>query len=173
MRETKPEIYKIFKKSLDEPIFNCNYNKYSLSIKIDTAVKKSARYLLRMLKEGNMQELQKEYTLLKADIRYISAWSIAKDQIETIFIAVCTTGLSSIVNAIYIVIPILFGIIKDILIKVIEKPNLAGELNLEKKLNVIYILLVVGAIIAIIKVIIETLNIKPKIEIENYNKKNI
>ena len=60
MKETKSEIYKIFKKSLDEPIFSCN--KRSLSVKIDTAVKKSAVYLLHAIKEGNMAELQKEYT---------------------------------------------------------------------------------------------------------------
>ena len=38
MKETKPEIYKIFKKSLNEPFFNCN--KRLLGVKIDTAVKK-------------------------------------------------------------------------------------------------------------------------------------
>lgn len=38
MKETKSEIYKIFKESLKESIFDCN--KRSLSIEIDTAVKK-------------------------------------------------------------------------------------------------------------------------------------
>lgn len=45
MKEIKSEIYKIFKESLKESIFDCN--KRSLSIEIDTAVKK-AQYIYSM-----------------------------------------------------------------------------------------------------------------------------
>jgi len=85
MKETKSEIYKIFKESLKESIFDCN--KRSLSIEIDTAVKKSAVYLLHALKEGNISELQKEYTLLKADFRNIGIVLIILDSISTMIVS--------------------------------------------------------------------------------------
>lgn len=167
MKETKSEIYKIFKKSLDEPIFSCN--KRSLSVKIDTAVKKSAVYLLHAIKEGNMAELQKEYTLLKANFRNISTLFIILDSVSTMIVSATSACFSSFISAIYIIVPVLLDMIKDFYEKEITEPYLT--FNIDGIYTMIYILLGISVLFTIVKTVLEVANQESSIALENFNKK--
>lgn len=167
MKETKSEIYKIFKKSLNEPFFNCN--KRLLSVKIDTAVKKSAIYLLHALKEGNIPELQKEYTLLKADFRNISTLFIILDSVSTMIISATSACFSSFISAIYVIVPVLLDMIKDFYEKKITEPNLT--FNIDGIYTMIYILLGISVCFTIVKAVLEVRNQESSIALENFNKK--
>lgn len=167
MKETKSEIYKIFKKSLDEPIFSCN--KRSLSVKIDTAVKKSAVYLLHAIKEGNMAELQKEYTLLKANFRNISTLFIILDSVSTMIVSATSACFSSFISAIYIIVPVLLDMIKDFYEKEITEPYLT--FNIDGIYTMIYILLGISVLFTIVKTVLEVVNQESSIALENFNKK--
>jgi hypothetical protein len=167
MKETKSEIYKIFKESLKESIFDCN--KRSLSIEIDTAVKKSAVYLLHALKEGNISELQKEYTLLKADFRNIGIVLIILDSISTMIVSATSACFSSLISAIYVIVPVLLGMIKDFYEKEITEPNLS--VNIDGIYTMIYILLGISVVFAIVKAILEVANKESSIVLESFNKK--
>lgn len=167
MKETKSEIYKIFKKSLDEPIFSCN--KRSLSVKIDTAVKKSAVYLLHAIKEGNMAELQKEYTLLKANFRNISTLFIILDSVSTMIVSATSACFSSFISAIYIIVPVLLDMIKDFYEKEITEPYLT--FNIDGIYTMIYILLGISVLFTIVKTVLEVANQESSIALENFNRK--
>ena len=167
MKETKSEIYKIFKKSLDEPIFSCN--KRSLSVKIDTAVKKSAVYLLHAIKEGNMAELQEEYTLLKANFRNISTLFIILDSVSTMIVSATSACFSSFISAIYIIVPVLLDMIKDFYEKEITEPYLT--FNIDGIYTMIYILLGISVLFTIVKTVLEVANQESSIALENFNKK--
>ena len=167
MKETKSEIYKIFKNSLNETIFNCN--KYPLNIKIDTAVKKSSIYLLHALKEGNISELQKEYTLLKADFHNIGIVFVILDSVSTMIVSATSACFSSFISAIYVIVPVLLDMIKDFYEKEITEPNLT--FNIDGIYTMIYILLGISALFTIIKAVIEVVNQKSSIALENFNKK--
>lgn len=169
MKETKSEIYKIFKKSLDEPIFSYNCNKYSLSLKIDIAVKKSAIYLLYALKEENIPELQKEYTLLKADFRNIGTILIILDSISTMIVSATSACFSSFISAIYVIVPVLLDMIKDFYEKEITEPNLT--VNIDGIYTMIYVLLGISVVFTIVKAILEAANQESSIALENFNKK--
>lgn len=167
MKETKPEIYKIFKKSLNEPFFNCN--KRLLGVKIDTAVKKSAIYLLHTLKEGNMAELQKEYTLLKANFRNISTLFIILDSVSTMIVSATSACFSSFISAIYIIVPVLLDMIKDFYEKEITEPYLT--FNIDGIYTIIYILLGISVLFTIVKTVLEVANQESSIVLESFNKK--
>ncbi len=169
MKETKPEIYKIFKKSLNEPFFNCN--KRLLSVKIDTAVKKSAIYLLHTLKEGNIPELQKEYTLLKADFHNTNILYIIGNCIADIIISTVIAFFSSFTSAIYIIVPVLLDIIKDFYVKAIAEPNLTFSFDFDGKTKIICVLLGISAFTTIVKVILKTLNSESSTILECFDKK--
>lgn len=169
MKETKSEIYKIFKKSLDEPIFSCN--KRSLSVKIDTAVKKSAVYLLHAIKEGNMAELQKEYTLLKANFRNISTLFIILDSVSTMIVSATSACFSSFISAIYIIVSVLLDMIKDFYEKEITEPYLT--FNIDGIYTMIYILLGISVLFTIVKTVLEVANQESSIALENFNKKHL
>lgn len=171
MKETKSEIYKIFKKSLDDANHNYCNNECLLGTELDAAVKKSAVYLLYTLKKGNMSELIKEYVLLKANFRNVNTVYIVFETITNMILSIITACLSSFASITYIIVPVLLDIIKELYVKELTESNLFANFNLDWIYNIIFALLIIGLIFTIAKEILEVRDKEPAITMENYNKK--